>query len=167
MRSTLTAALLILAGWLGSAVALAEVRSGITVEATALRDGGAASAAVLQQLPAQTRVSILRRQGGWYQVQTGAGQQGWVALLAVRFDKSAGAKGGNIGSLLEGSTAVEPASGVATGVRGISDDQVGGAGGGSGNLSLQQLDRYAVTPGSARAFAQQGGLRSQSIAYPQ
>jgi hypothetical protein len=24
-----------------------------------------------------------------------------------------------------------------------------------------------VTPGSARAFAQQGGLRSQSIAYPQ
>ena len=167
MRSTLTAALLILAGWLGSAVALAEVRSGITVEATALRDGGAATAAVLQQLPAQTRVSILKRQGGWYQVQTGAGQQGWVALLAVRFDKSVGAKGGNIGSLLEGSTAVEPASGVATGVRGISDDQVGGTGGGSGSLSLQQLDRYAVTPGSARAFAQQGGLRSQSIAYPQ
>jgi hypothetical protein len=62
---------------------------------------------------------------------------------------------------------VEPASGVATGVRGISDDQVGGTGGGSGSLSLQQLDRYAVTPGSARAFAQQGGLRSQSIAYPQ
>jgi hypothetical protein len=88
-----------------------------------------------------------------------------VALLAVRFDKSADARGGSIGSLLQGSTAVEPASGVATGVRGISDDQVGG-GGGAGSLSLQQLDRYAATPGSARAFAQQGGLRSQPIAYP-
>ena len=51
------------------------------------------------------------------------------------------------------------------------DDEVGsdpveqvGGGGGSGSLSLQQLDRYAVTPGNARAFAQQGGLRSQSIA---
>lgn len=166
MRSTLSAVLLILAGLLGSAVALAEVRSGVTVEATALRESPGASAAVLQQLPAQSRLSILQRQGGWYQVETGAGQQGWVALLAVRFDKSAGAKGGNIGSLLQGSTAVEPASGVATGVRGISDDQLEG-GGGSGSLSLQQLDRYAVTPGSARSFAQQGGLRSQSIAYPQ
>ncbi|WP_043308054.1 SH3 domain-containing protein [Pseudomonas sp. ML96] len=165
MRNTLTAALLILAGWLGSAVALAEVRSGITVEATALRESASAGAAALQQLPAQTRLSVLKRQGGWYQVQTGAGQQGWVALLAIRFDKSAGASGGNIGSLLEGSTAVEPASGVATGVRGISDDQVGG-GGGSGSLALQRLDRYAVTPGAARSFAQQGGLRSQSIAYP-
>ncbi|WP_373387096.1 SH3 domain-containing protein [Pseudomonas alcaligenes] len=165
MRSTLCAALLILAGWLGSAVALAEVRGAVTVEATALRESPAAAAAVLQQLPAQSRLAILKRQGGWYQVQTGAGQQGWVALLAVRFDKAAGAKGGSIGALLEGSTAVEPASGVATGVRGISDDQVGG-GGGSGSLSLQQLDRYAVTPGSARAFAQQGGLRSQTIAYP-
>ncbi|WP_252273516.1 SH3 domain-containing protein [Pseudomonas subflava] len=166
MRSTLSAVLLMLAGWLGSAMALADVRSGITVETTALRESAGAGAAVLQQLPAQTRLDIHKRQGGWYQVQTAAGQQGWVALLAVRFDKSAGAKGGNIGALLESSTAVEPASGVATGVRGISDDQVGG-GGGSGSLSLQQLDRYAVTPGNARAFAQQGGLRSQSIAYPQ
>lgn len=165
MRNTLTAVLLILAGWLGSAVALAEVRSGITVEATALRESASAGAAALQQLPAQTRLSVLKRQGGWYQVQTGAGQQGWVALLAVRFDKSAAARGGNLGALLEGSTAVEPASGVATGVRGISDDKVSG-GGGSGSQSLQQLERYAVTPGSARAFAQQGGLRSQSIAYP-
>src|SRR5690606_15695087 len=128
-------------------------------------ESAAAGAGALQQLPANTRLNILKRQGGWYQVQTAGGQQGWVGLLAVRFDKAAGARAGNLGALLESSTAVQPASGVATGVRGISDDQVGG-GGGSGTFALQQLDRYAVTPGSARAFAEQGGLRSQSIAYP-
>lgn len=166
MNKVLTAALLMLAGWLASTGVLAEVRSGITVEATALRGTAGASGAVLQQLPAQSRLSILNRQGGWYQVQTAAGQQGWVALLAVRFDKSAGAKGGNISDLLEGSTAVAPATGVATGVRGVSDDQLEGGAGGAGSTALQDLDRYAALPGNARAFAQSGGLRSQTIAYP-
>lgn len=166
MRSPLVAVLWLLAGCLSGVAAQAEVRSGVTVEVTALRESASTGAAALQQLPAQTRVDILKREGGWYQVQTASGLQGWVALLAVRFDKAAGAKGGSIGSLLEGSAAVEPASGVATGVRGISEDQLGGAGG-AGSLSLQQLERYAVSPGAARSFAQQGGLRSQSIAYPQ
>lgn len=162
------AVVLLLMGWLAGAPAQAEVRSGVTVEATALRESPANDGALLQQLPAQSRLSVLKRQGGWYQVQTGAGQQGWVALLAVRFDKAAGAKGGSIGALLQGSTAVEPASGVATGVRGISDDDLkGGAGGGAGSVALQQLDRYAASAGNARAFAQQGGLHSQTIAYPQ
>ncbi|WP_068827465.1 SH3 domain-containing protein [Pseudomonas sp. BMS12] len=164
MNKTFAAALLVLAGWLVSAMALAEVLGGITVQATALREAPGASAATLQQLPAQTRLQILQRQGGWYQVQTGGGTQGWVALLAVRFDKSATAKGGNVSDLLKGSTAVEPASGVATGVRGVTDDRLEG-GGGSGAAALQQLDGYAVTPSNARGFAQDGGLRSQSIAY--
>ncbi|MDX5371644.1 MAG: SH3 domain-containing protein [Pseudomonadaceae bacterium] len=154
-----------LLAWLAGAPAFAEVRGAVTIETTALRDSPGNAAAVVQQLPAQSRLSILQRQGGWYRVQTDAGQQGWVALLAVRFDKAAGAKGGSIGALLQGSTAVEPASGVATGVRGISDDQLEG-GGGAGGVALQRLDRYAASPGNARAFAQQGGLRSQTIAYP-
>ncbi|MBC9252558.1 hypothetical protein A9179_20020 [Pseudomonas alcaligenes] len=166
MRKALSAVLLLLAGVLACGAALAEVRGGITVEATALRDKPGASAAVLQQLPAQSRLSILTRQGGWYQVQTSAGQQGWVALLAVRFDKSAAATGGNISDLLDGSTAVAPATGVATGVRGVSDDKLEGGAGGAGSSALQELDRYAVQPGTARAFAQAGGLRNQTIAYP-
>lgn len=164
MKSVLTAVLL-LTGWLASASLFAESRSAVTVEATALREAGSPSAAVLQQLPAQARLVILKRQGGWFQAQTSSGQQGWVALLAVRFDKSAAAKGGNIGALLEGSTEVAPATGVATGVRGVSDDRLE-ANTGSGSNSLQDLERYAVTPGNARAFAQSAGLRSQSIAYP-
>lgn len=166
MNKVLSALLLVLAGWLASATVQAEIRSGITVEATALRGSAGATGAVVQQLPAQTRLSILKRQGGWYEVQTVAGQQGWVALLAIRFDKSAGASGGNISDLLEGSTAVAPATGVATGVRGIGDDQLEGGAGGAGATALQALDRYSAQPGNARAFAQSGGLRSQTIAYP-
>ena len=156
---------LLIAGWLSCSWVRADMGSAITVEATALRASASNSAASLQELPAESRLRILKRQGGWYQVQTASGQQGWLALLMVRFDKSANAKGGNISDLLQGSTAVEPASSVATGVRGVTDDKLE-AGGGASSSPLQALDRYAVSVSRARAFAQSGGLRSQPIAYP-
>jgi uncharacterized protein YgiM (DUF1202 family) len=150
---------------LNSALVQADLGGAITVEATALRASASNGAASLQALPADTRLRILKRQGGWYQVQTSSGEQGWLALLAVRFDKAAGAKSGDIAGLLQGSTAVQPASSVATGVRGVTDDKLE-AGASAGSTPLQTLERYAVTPSRARAFAQSGGLRSQAIAYP-
>jgi len=155
---------LLIAGWLSCSWVQADMGSAITVEATALRASASNTAASLQELPADTRLRILKRQGGWYQVQTASGQQGWLALLLVRFDKSANAKGGNISDLLQGSTAVEPASSVATGVRGVTDDKL--EAGGASSSPLQALDRYAISASRARAFAQSGGLRSQPIAYP-
>lgn len=165
MSKLLCATVLLISCWLSSALVLADMGGAITVEATALRASASNGAASLQELASDTRLRILKRQGGWYQVQTASGQQGWLALLAVRFDKSAGAKSGNISELLQGSTAVQPASSVATGVRGVTDDQLE-AGAGAGSAQLQALDRYGVTASRARAFAQSGGLRSQTIAYP-
>lgn len=165
MSKRMRVAALLIAGWLSAGMAHADMGSAITVEATALRASASNSAASLQALPADTRLRILKRQGGWYQVQTASGQQGWLALLMVRFDKSASAKGGNITELLQSSTAVAPASSVATGVRGVTDDQLEAAAGASSS-SLQALDRYAVSANRARAFAQSAGLRSQPIAYP-
>jgi uncharacterized protein YgiM (DUF1202 family) len=151
--------------WLSAGLAHADLGGAITVEATALRASASNAAASLQELPAESRLRILKRQGGWYQVQTASGQQGWLALLMVRLDKSASAKGGNVSELLQGSTAVVPASGVATGVRGVSDEQLE-AGAAASASPLPALQRYAVSPSRARAFAQSAGLRSQPIAYP-
>lgn len=165
MVKLLRATALLMSCWLSSGLAQADLGSAITVAATELRASASASAASVQALAADTRLRILKRQGGWYQVQTASGQQGWLALLTVRFDKAAGAKGGNIADLLQGSTAVQPASSVATGVRGVTEDQLE-AGASAGSAQLQALERYGVTPSRARAFAQSGGLRSQTIAYP-
>jgi uncharacterized protein YgiM (DUF1202 family) len=156
---------LLLSGWLSSGLALADMGGAITVDATTLRASASNSAASVQELTADTRLRILQRQGGWYQVQTASGQQGWLAMLSVRFDKSANAKSGSVSDLLQGSTAVEPASGVATGVRGVTDDKLE-ASAAVGGTPLQVLDQYAVSASRARAFAQSGGLRSQTIAYP-
>lgn len=156
---------LLLSCWLTSALALADLGGATTVEAAALRVAAGTAAASAQELPANTRLRILKRQGGWYQVQTASGQQGWLALLSVRLDKTAGAKSGNIADLLQSSTAVQPASSVATGVRGVTDDKLEAAAE-VGSTQLQALERYRVTTSRARAFAQSGGLSSQSIAYP-
>ena len=55
-------------------------------------------------------------------------------------------------------------SGVATGVRGISDEELRSA---KGNLpdNVQSLEGFAASPGQARAFAEQGGLRSKALPY--
>lgn len=160
-KTLIAAALLGTIGLAGSGQA-AEQR-GVTLQATPLREAANTSARTLLELPAKTRVAILKRQGGWYQVQTIAGQQGWLTLLSVRFDKAASAQSSNLAHLLQSSTQVAPAGGVATGVRGISEEQL--ASGASTAAELQALDRYAVSSGDARAFARDGELVSQSIDY--
>lgn len=155
---------LVLLGSMGLTGSLqAAGQTGITLQATPLREAASSSARTLLEIPAKTRVAILKRQGGWYQVQTQAGQQGWLALLSLRFDKAASAQSSNLANLLQSGTQVAPAGGVATGVRGISEEQLqSGAG---ATPQLQALDRYAVSPSDARAFARDGELVSQSIDY--
>lgn len=146
-----------------SATGMAEQRAAQTVQATELRAEPANSANALARLDKQAPVLVLQRQGGWYEVQTASGQRGWLPLLSLRFDKSAQARSSDLGNLLNlGQTT--PASGVATGVRGISDEELRSA---KGSLpeNVQSLEGFAASPGQARAFAEQGGLRSQALPY--
>src|SRR3990167_7274962 len=105
------------------------------------------------------------RQGGWYQVETSSGQRGWLPLLSLRFAKDAQASRSNdLGSLLKLGNQASPASGVATGIRGISDEELR-SGSANTSASVQSLDAFAASPSEARSFAQQGGLRSQNLPY--
>jgi uncharacterized protein YgiM (DUF1202 family) len=146
-----------------SVAGMAEQRAAQTVQATELRAQPANTANALARLNKQAPVVVLQRQGGWYEVQTSSGQRGWLPLLSLRFDKSAQARGSDLGNLLNlGQTT--PASGVATGVRGISDEELRSA---KGNLpdNVETLEGFAASPGQARSFAQQGGLRSKTLPY--
>ncbi|MET1079090.1 MAG: SH3 domain-containing protein [Pseudomonas sp.] len=141
----------------------AAEQSAITLQATALRETASANGNSLAQVEAQTRVTILQRQGGWYRVRTATGQQGWLTLLSVRFDKHVAAKSSDLGGLLSNSTEVAPAGEVATGVRGISDEELAEAA--NASPELQSMDRQAVSAGDAKAFARDGELSSQNIDY--
>lgn len=144
--------------------ALAEVRQAQTLQDSALRADPSASAASVGQVSKQAQVLVLERQGGWYQVETSSGQRGWLPLLSLRFAKDAQASRSDLGSLLKLGSQSSPASGVATGIRGISDEELRS---GSANTSatVQSLDAFAASPSQARSFAQQGGLRSQTLPY--
>ncbi|MDP3815214.1 SH3 domain-containing protein [Pseudomonas sp.] len=165
MNRTLMAGLAALLLSLYSSPGLTEQRQAQTVQETELRAEPSAGASALGKLSKQATVMVVGRQGGWYQVQTAGGQRGWLPLLSLRFAKDAQAsRSSNLGGLLSLGSQAAPASGVATGVRGISDEQlqIGGAG---LSASLQYLESFAAQPGEARSFAQQGGLHSQSLPY--
>lgn len=144
---------------------LAEVRQAQTLQVSALLAEPNGSAANLGQVGKHAQVLILQRQGGWYQVETDSGQRGWLPLLSVRFAKDAQAsRSNNLGNLLKLGNQASPASGVATGIRGISDEELR-SGRANTSASVQSLDAFAASPSEARSFAQQGGLRSQKLPY--
>lgn len=146
-------------------LALGETRQAYVVQDTELRAEPSHSAPSLGRISKQSSVMVQARQGGWYQVQSGHPQPGWVPLLSLRFAKDSQARSGsNLGGLLSLGSQSKPASGVATGIRGISDEEL--KRGASGlNASLQYLESIAAQPAEARAFAQQGGLQSQAVPY--
>nr|WP_298140872.1 SH3 domain-containing protein [uncultured Pseudomonas sp.] len=163
MNRVLFTALGVLLSVCYSATGLAEQRAAQTVQATELRAEPTNGANALAHLDKQAPVLVLQRQGGWYEVQTASGQRGWLPLLSLRFDKNAQARSSDLGNLLNlGQT--KPASGVATGVRGISDEELRSA---KGSLpdNVQTLESFAVSPGQARSFAQKGGLHSKALPY--
>lgn len=164
MNRSLCSALAALLFALCSTSSLAELRQAHTLQDSALRAEPNTSAASVGQVSKQAQVQVLERQGGWYQVQTASGQRGWVPLLSLRFAKDAQAGRSDLGSLLKIGSQSTPASGVATGIRGISDEELR-SGSANTSASVQSLDAFAASPSQARSFAQQGGLRSQTLPY--
>lgn len=142
----------------------AEPQSAVTLQAGPLRSEPSHSAASVEQLPAETAVSVLQRQGGWYRVSTASGREGWLPLLGLRFAKQSGAKSNSLGQLL-GAGSAAPASSVSTGVRGIGEEQL--AGGATLPASVTSLRRFASDGGDARRFAEQGALRAIRLPYAQ
>ena len=148
-----------------SGLALSELRQAQTVQDSELRAEPSHNANSLGRIGKQASVVVQARQGGWYQVRTSTGQEGWLPLLSLRFVKQTqGSGSSNLGNLLSLGSKAAPASGVATGVRGISDEQLKSAAG-SLPANLYDLENFAAQPAEARAFAQQGGLQSQPLPY--
>lgn len=111
-------------------------------------------------------VEILKRKGGWLQV-TGKGKTGWVRMLYIR----RGASGGKASAVTEASGLLGLATGRAgsgnvvasTGVRGLDEESLKEAE--FNEKEFQTLKTYKASKNEAREFANQAGLKSQTVPF--
>ncbi len=132
-------------------------------------------------IASDSAVLVLKRKGGWYQVQHNK-QTGWVRLTSLRLKRGKGPnnkgkasapgqqkKAGSLDTLGEalsgGLFTTGSSSNVATttGIRGLDEEDIGNAE--PNEKALQQLAQYAVTPEQAQRFASQAGLRKTKLDY--
>ncbi len=162
MRTTarlLTPLLAALSSWPGWA------SSGILLRDEALRAAASATAPVTAQVAKGASVEVLSRQGGWTQIRV-SGRTGWVRMLSVRTTESVQRDvGGELAGVIGlGSRQADPSRVVSVaGVRGLTEQDLRNAQ--FSAQEIERLERYAVSPDEARAFARQGGLAAQRLDY--
>ena len=145
-----------LGGYLLVAALIAHADSGQTTTATELKQAPNAGSATISQLSAGQALQIGTRQGAWYQVKTPQGE-GWVRMLSVRLQGGT-TRGGE--STMNGLASLAQASRsnttVATGVRGLSREQLQQSE--EDPVELARMNQYQVSAEEARQFAQAAGL---------
>lgn len=138
---------------------------GTVLRDTELKDKPFIDAKTLQRLPAQTRVTIVDRSGGWLKV-VHDGRQGWARLLHVGSQPAASAS-----TAQELESAAKIATGRAgsgnivntTGIRGLSEEQLREAK--PNPAELQRLESYGVDEEQAAEYARKHKLERREIAY--
>lgn len=141
-------------GFAIAAVAVAATPTGTISQATELRAKPFTDGQLLKQLPAGTEVSVLQREGGWYEIK--APEQGWVPMWRVRFP--AGSGGGGAIAAIQSGRAAATRSTATTGVRGLSEEELARAT--PDPAAVVALEQLAVPPDQARVFALQGKLQA-------
>jgi hypothetical protein len=158
------AALLAAGSLLAPVPCLAEPAT--VIRATELKRAPATDAESTGQLAENAKVDALERQGGWTRVKGAGGAEGWVRMLALRYDSAGGARQGDSGIAQVLNVARTGTSGtqVTTGVRGLDADQLATAK--PNTAELKKLERYSASREAAAAFAERGPLRAQQVSYP-
>ena len=135
------------------------------VRATELKAEPASDAATVVQLAEKTQVDALERKGGWTRVKAGSAQ-GWVKMLALRYDGAGAAKRGDTGVVQAFNVARTGSSGtqVTTGVRGLDEEQLAKAQ--PNPAELAKLNRFAADRSIATSFAEEGKLSPATVPYP-
>lgn len=132
---------------------------------TELRTEPYSDAGVITALPAKTTLTILQRQGGWYQARHGT-QSGWIRMSAIRMGEGAGGGSSGISETLQFlSSGRSGASGVtvATGIRGLDAADVANAT--PDRQAVNSLGRFQVSAAQARKFAANSQLQSKPMDY--
>ncbi len=138
--------------------ALYAQQSAQTINKVDLKTSPSIKSKSIKTLKSDTAVSIIKRKGGWYQVETKPKQQGWLKMLWLRYEVTGTGQSG-FSLLTQGSTGVT----VATGVRGLSEDELEK---GKGDPeAIHFIDQFIISPTEAKSFAKSAGLKQKSLPY--
>ncbi|MDT7043982.1 SH3 domain-containing protein [Candidatus Nitronereus thalassa] len=148
----------------GYSISALAAESGVAVRSCKVLNEPFADAREIASLKAGDSVDIGRRKGGWLQV-TAKGKTGWVRMLFVR----RGASAGKTSAVTEASGVLGLATGrsgkgnvvAATGVRGLSEEELKGATYNAQEFS--KLKTYATSVQESQSFAKEGGLQSLRV----
>lgn len=148
-----------------SSISLAD--PGKTLMAAELKQEPFTDATTLAKLEANSDLDVLKRQGGWMQVRTAQGVEGWLKMTSIRLGAASTVKGDSgLGSLAKMAlTGRSGNSGVTatTGVRGLSPEELKNAT--PNPEAVKQLDQYTSNKDKARSFASAGKLQAQPVEY--
>jgi hypothetical protein len=149
---------------LGIAQAAAQ-ESGYVVRRTEVMKEPFTDADTAGTLAENARVKVLKRQGGWMQIESGQ-TAGWVRMLSVRMSGGAQQSGRDSGfrSLFNIARTGSTGQTVTTGVRGLDKEQIQNAK--PNPAELQKLAGFAASKSDAERFAAGNpALKRQSVDY--
>ena len=157
-------------------VVQADSGSAATTVVTAnLHDGPYSDASTLASVPANTGVTIIERQGGWYHVKLASGQDGWLPMTSLQLgsggtgSSATSANASNSSgwkswfSLFESGRSGASGTTATTGVRGLNTGDIANAVPNPG--AVTELEQWAAKPPEATQFAQQLPLTSTKVDY--
>lgn len=127
-----------------------------------LRSKALSDAAVITVLKANSTVTINSRSGAWAQVSTSDRKSGYVRLLNLRTVSTQKGNSG-VGALVSTFRTGSSGQSVATGVKGMSSEQLGNA-----QPSPEQVQKLALvreSESNVRNGAAAAGLNAQQVAY--
>lgn len=133
--------------------------AGTLGRADALREKPFADARVVQSLAAGTKVDIVSRNGGWYQVKAGK-RSGWVRMLSVRRSAAAGNDIAGLAKVASGRAGTGTVS-TTTGVRGLDAEVLATAT--FSEAQVAKAEGYRVSRADAQAFAKAGKLVVRNV----
>lgn len=133
------------------------------VRSTEIKQRPFSDAATVATLAEKAGVNILARQGGWVKINSDQGN-GWVRMFSLRSD-SAVKKPGDSGlqSLLNVARSGSSGITVATGVRGLTEEDLNNAQPNPGEFA--KLQNFAVNRPKAEKFAHDAKLKTQQLDY--
>lgn len=137
--------------------------TGTLLKADAIRATPYGDGKLVATLPAGTKVTILKKSGGWLQVKSPKGT-GWARMLSVRQGAAAQKQGAAAGVLGLASGRAGTGKVVATtGIRGLNEEELKAAKFDEAELKL--AESYAVSEADARKFGAQGKLAARKFDY--
>lgn len=139
--------------------------SGTTVKTDTLKAAPFSDAKVIATLPSGSKVEILKKDGGWYQVKSPQGN-GWIRLLSLRRGNAKATSAGSELSGLAGLASGRSGTGrvvATTGIRGLNEEQLKAAKYDEKQVTL--AESYLTSRADAKKFAASAKLAARQLDY--